>query len=352
MPETPNAPATRRSHRARDSGVFVPTSIWAAVFSPGLPVIAFITIELVTTVLDVPGSRAGLMKWIVVAGAVAVSAAYYLYRSRRNARTPQADAALRRLAQARGMRAVPLGSVPAHLKQALGVVGRGTVRDGLVSTHAPDVRIGTVERGSASGDRGYVQDWGFLAIRLGTALPNILLESRSGRTLFDAANPLAAPRGDQELSLEGDFDDHFRLVCPAGYERDALYIFTPDLMALLIDEAHDFSVQLIDDVIVFSSPSAFDLGDAALTERLFRIVDVVGAKALRQVARYSDDRSTVDGTVAEPGRRLVRRVPRWPVLALWYSLNAALGIAIAVAVLVAVLGPDPSLWAGEDSLFD
>ena len=350
MQQTPEAPA-RRSHRARGSGVFVPTSIWAAVFSPGLAVVAYLAIELATSVLDVAEGDAGLMKAVVVAGAVAVSAGYWLYRSRRYARNPRADAAVQAVADAHGMRVVPLASVPDHLTQAFGVVGRGTVRNALVSTTGPDVRIGTVERSSAADRRGYVQDWGFLAIRLGTSLPNIQLESRSGRTMFDAGSPLAAPRGDQELSLEGDFDDHFRLVCPVGYERDALYIFTPDLMALLIDEAHDFSVQLIDDVMVFSSPTPFDLADRALTDRLFRIVDIVGAKALRQVARYSDDRSAVAGTVAEPGRRLARRVPRWPVLTLWYALNVALGLAIAAAVLVAVLGSDPSQWAGEDPLF-
>jgi len=329
----------------------VPTSIWAAVFSPALAVIAYVAIELTTSVLDVAEGEAGLMKAIVVVGAVAVSAGYWTYRSRRNARTPRADAAVQAVADARGMQVVPLASVPDHLKQAFGVVGRGTVRNALVSTSGPDVRIGTLERSSAADHRGYVQDWGFLAIRLGTSLPNIQLLSRSGRAMLDADSPLAAPRGDQELSLEGDFDDHFRLLCPVGYERDALYIFTPNLMALLIDEAHDFSVQLIDDVIVFSSPSAFDLSDSALTDRLFRIVDIVGAKALSRVARYSDDRSTVDGVVAEPGRRLVRRVPRWPVLTLWYTLNVALGLAIAAAALVVVLGSDPSQWAGEDPLF-
>ena len=37
----------------------------------------------------------------------------------------------------------------------------------------------------------------------------------------------------QVLSLEGDFDRYFTLYCPKEYERDALYVFTPDLMALL-----------------------------------------------------------------------------------------------------------------------
>ncbi len=50
-----------------------------------------------------------------------------------------------------------------------------------------------------------------------------------------------------ELELEGDFGKHFELHVPAGYERDALYVLTPDVMQVLIDEAADRRVEIVDD---------------------------------------------------------------------------------------------------------
>lgn len=49
---------------------------------------------------------------------------------------------------------------------------------------------------------------------------------------------------DQVLSLEGDFDRYFTPYCPKQYERDALSVFTPDLMALCIDEAAPFDIEI------------------------------------------------------------------------------------------------------------
>jgi hypothetical protein len=235
--------------------------------------------------------------------------------------------------------------VPQLLVDAFGPLNGGKVRNLLSSTAGGELRIGTFERFSAPNDEGYVQDWGFLGMRLAHSLPNILLLARGDGPAFGGGDAASTPVGSQRLRLEGDFDDTFALYCPKGYESDALYLFTPDLMALLIDEAGGLSVQLLDDALVFYSPKAIDFRDAALVERLFRIVDEVGAKAIRGAARYRDDRAVEAGAVAPGGRRLRRRIPRWPTLVLWYSANFVFGLAIAVLALVIRLGPDPWQWA-------
>jgi hypothetical protein len=86
---------------------------------------------------------------------------------------------------------------------------------------------------------------GYCALRLPVALPNILLQSEEGprRPLHTSA----ALRETQVLSLEGDFDRYFRLYCPEGYERDALYLFTPDVMARLVDHLRGLDVEIVDD---------------------------------------------------------------------------------------------------------
>lgn len=146
------------------------------------------------------------------------------------------------------------------------------------------------------------RSYGYLALQLERSLPQFVLDStRNDRTFSTIPMPIA---GGQQLRLEGDFDRYFRLHCPTGYERDALYVFTPDLMALLIDETGDFDVEIVDDML-FVYATALDVHDAAVWVRFERIINVLGAKALDRTDLYADDRSgDARGTVAEGGRRL------------------------------------------------
>ncbi|MGV8885449.1 MAG: hypothetical protein ACOH1T_07660 [Microbacteriaceae bacterium] len=132
--------------------------------------------------------------------------------------------------------------------------------------------------------------YGYVSLQLETMLPHLVLDSRRNIGRFGGSSIPMPIAGGQTLSLEGDFDTYFRLHCPAGYERDALYVFTPDLMALLIDETGDFDVEIVDDRLFIYAHAAFDLSSAELWMRLDRIRSVVGAKALRQTERYRDDR--------------------------------------------------------------
>lgn len=130
---------------------------------------------------------------------------------------------------------------------------------------------------------------GFAAIRLERPLPHIVLDLRDD-TGFSGASiiPFRFDR-DQVVSLEGDFDRYFTLYCPSGYERDALSVFTPDLMALLIDESDPFDVEIVDDWVFFYSIRAFDVDEPATWQRLFRIRDTIVAKLERAYGRYRDD---------------------------------------------------------------
>jgi hypothetical protein len=144
---------------------------------------------------------------------------------------------------------------------------------------------------------------GFVAVRLDSRLPHMLLKARANDGA-SAALPIGIDRR-QSLSLEGDFDRFFTLYCPADYETDALYVFAPDLMALLIDEAASFDVEIVDEWLFVYSPVDFSGATRATWERLFRIVDVLGAKTLRQTSRYSDDRMPPGPqAVGRRGRRL------------------------------------------------
>ena len=148
--------------------------------------------------------------------------------------------------------------------------------------------------------------YGYIAIQLERAVPQLVLDAkRNGDSI-----PMAIGGG-QTLSLEGDFDQHFTLYAPRGYERDALYIMTPDLMALLIDETGDLDVEVVDDMLFVYATAPFDLRSEAVWQRIGRIRDIVGAKAIRQTDYYSDDRQAALSSehraaapIGEQGRRL------------------------------------------------
>ena len=170
--------------------------------------------------------------------------------------------------------------------------------------------FGNYQYTTGSGKNRTTHHWGFLALQLDRAVPHMLLDSRANNGLFGSTNLPAVFARDQVLSLEGDFNKHFTLYCPKEYERDALYVFTPDLMALLIDEAAPFDVEIVDRWMFVYSARAFPLAEPSVYQRLLSIVTTVGAKTLTQTDRYVDERvgEFAANMVAPQGKRLRRGV--------------------------------------------
>lgn len=127
----------------------------------------------------------------------------------------------------------------------------------------------------------------FVAIPLRRHVPNIVLLGRGLGMLKLAGVGLA---GRQRLSLEGDFDKTFTLYCPEGYERDALEIFTPNLMQRLMDTTGGCDVELVDDwMFVYSRPGRYHSADAlAAVEQATQLVQ---STVERQTSRYTDERA-------------------------------------------------------------
>lgn len=131
-----------------------------------------------------------------------------------------------------------------------------------------------------------------------------------GKNRILAQSDLEPLAKEQILSLEGDFDKYFTLYCPIGYEQDALYIFAPDLMALLIDRSARFDVEIVDNWMFVYHNRDFDLRHPFVHQKLLGITDTVAAKALSQTNRYRDDRreSFRERGVAPAGRRLATTI--------------------------------------------
>jgi hypothetical protein len=124
-------------------------------------------------------------------------------------------------------------------------------------------------------------------LRLPVALPNILLQSEEGprRPLHTSA----ALRETQVLKLEGDFDRFFRLYCPEGYERDALYLFTPDVMARLVDHLRGLDVEIVDDWMFLITARDLITDRAERWEALAAAVDALDDR-IERWGRWRDER--------------------------------------------------------------
>jgi hypothetical protein len=164
------------------------------------------------------------------------------------------------------------------------------------------VMFGNVLPAGNGGEAHAPYGWGFLAVHLDARVPRMTLVPRGSRASFRA--PLQAYARNQMMSLEGDFDKHFQLYAPTDYSRDALYVITPDLMALLIDHLPGSYVETFDDTLVVITREPYDFRKPAAWHQLNLLLETVIPKAVRQTRNYRDARSDVHGHITAAGSRL------------------------------------------------
>lgn len=151
---------------------------------------------------------------------------------------------------------------------------------------------------TGSGKNQQTHHWGYVAVKLDTPLPHIVLDATSNNGLFGSNLPQTFDK-DQRLSLEGDFDRFFSLYCPADYERDALYLFTPDIMARFIDNAAALDVEIVDDWLFLYAKRDFSTLDPQTWAWLFSVVGALLDK-FAQWARWRDERLAAAAATSIP----------------------------------------------------
>ncbi|WP_292835229.1 hypothetical protein [Microbacterium sp.] len=221
---------------------------------------------------------------LLAVAAVAVVLVTRLVRGTKGERWWRLD----RFAQANGMTWYP--SAPKPPLPGM-IFGRGSAReatDVLRGTTPRFVEFGNYRYTTGSGNDRTTHRWGYVAVKLSTPLPHIVLDATRNNALLGSNLPASFDK-DQRLSLEGDFDQHFTLYCPEGYERDALYLFTPDIMARFIDSAAALDVEIVDDWMFLYGRREFSTLDPATWAWLFSAVAAVLDK-FAQWERWRDDR--------------------------------------------------------------
>ncbi|MFS0865993.1 hypothetical protein AB3M83_01490 [Microbacterium sp. 179-B 1A2 NHS] len=195
---------------------------------------------------------------------------------------------LDRFAAANGMTWFPRAPNPPLPGMIFGVGSSRAASDVLRGDTPRFVEFANYRYTTGSGKNRTTHRWGYVAIKLASPLPHIVLDAEGNNGLFGSNLPRVFDR-DQRLSLEGDFDRHFALYCPAGYEQDALYLFTPDIMARFIDHAAQLDVEIVDDWLFLYAKRDFSTLDPATWAWLFSVVGALLDK-LGQWERWRDDR--------------------------------------------------------------
>lgn len=193
----------------------------------------------------------------------------------------------------------------------------------LIDARAAEVPFDTVERTFVVGDGEGSTLHTVRAVRipLPSEAPRITVRSRRGGGALTVLPQ--RPRGRSVLTLEGNFSDVFEVSVPAGYETDALYVLTPDLMAVLLDASADLDLEIVDSTLHVYFP-AVDLTDAGELARFLFVISVLHDRFGRRTLRYRDDNAPpldpavhrrAGDTLAAQARTVDTRVRWLPVIA-------------------------------------
>lgn len=175
----------------------------------------------------------------------------------------------------------------------------------------PDgLQIANYQYTTGSGKNRSVHRWGYMMLELPRRLPHMVLDAKKNN-IFGSRWSNLPDYFDKEqvLKLEGNFNNSYTLFAPQQYERDALTVFTPDVMAALIDANAEYDVELVDDKLILYSSKRFNLKDSANWQKLLTIADVIGQEVSHQSKTYADERvgSRQANIISEPGRRLQKK---------------------------------------------
>lgn len=217
--------------------------------------------------------------------------------------------------------------------------GGYAVRHHLIGVGVESARFRSLPDDSGYHSAGLIDSFTFIRFTLPTSVPHLVVTSRSSSALNAAGRAIS---GGRALRGSIEFDSSFTLHCPADYERDALYIFTPDLLALMIDVAPGCDLELVDDTAYLYMSREPKLWDERVATDLLAVVELLRRKLDRQTRHYVDERSSADSSpagspaVAVGGARLAtRRSTRGALLAAIVWLP---GIAVVVAIIAQAFG--------------
>lgn len=141
----------------------------------------------------------------------------------------------------------------------------------------------SVSRGQ---ERATIQrPFAFIELPLPASVPHIVLANRK----HSIVPTLGLGRGAARMELEGDFAKTFRLIVPEGYQQDALYIFTPDLMARVLDLGSGAEIELVSDRLYVYLPSRTRFDRAETMAAAVTLAEEFHRRFTARTELYRDD---------------------------------------------------------------
>ncbi|MWJ18186.1 hypothetical protein DOU17_04490 [Clavibacter michiganensis subsp. michiganensis] len=295
------------------------------------------------------GDALGMTVFAIPLFGAGVFFAWRLIRTRRRRSRIRSHYRLARFGRINGLSYTPGPVSDGHMGSA--ARGMSVTRVMRPRTARP-VEFGNHELSRGSRASGITQYGGYAMIGLRRELPHIQVISNRTR-LRRALTPTVDVARSQRLELEGDFDRHAALYCPDGYERDALYLFTPDVMAVLVDRVRGFDVEIRGDRLLLRSPADIVTLDP---DRWHDVIDATAALMAKvdRWERWRDDRlRSLEGeersvltasdealAVPEPGKARRRGRRRRGVAAAGRRLRMrpTLGLLLLIALAAVFLG--------------
>lgn len=199
--------------------------------------------------------------------------------------------------------------------------------EALVLPNGHEIGNYTYSTGSGRSRRTYY--WHYMRVKLVRRLPHMLLDARKNNVLRGKYSNLPTSfKKDQIMTLEGNFNDFFTLYAPKGYERDAMYVFTPDVMAALIDFGADHDIEVVDDNLIFYKKGTKNLTKEKVLTEALSVINRVSSEIIDQGDYYADDRvgDRAANSIANQGRRLKSRWSVATILIILFFITAVAGL--------------------------
>lgn len=343
----------RRAHpEAEGIGVKARTALMVVIAGASALMVVLLAGIMAETLQEGAPDAASEAAWQALIGALPaillVVFGSWVIRSRERRGGYRAHLRLARFAEANGMTYLPGPMSDGHFGSARRYFDLTRV---MRPTSAPGVEFGNHEIVTAGRREGAPRFGGYAMIRLAHEMPHIRVIARRG-PLRRALTMMSRPEREQRLSLEGDVDRHFALYCPAGSERDALYLFTPDILALLIDRVRGLDVEVVGDRLLLTSSDDVVTRDPERWRDVIEATTALVAKVDRwerwraDPIEHPDDPSALDAVLRamglpEPDRasrpRPVRRLRMTPTLGGVIAVGVPLLLFAAGIVAVLVL---------------
>jgi hypothetical protein len=333
----------RRAHpEAEGIGVTARTFLMASLAGVGALMVVLLASIMAETLQEGAPDAAAEASWQALIAAVPlivlVVFGSWVIRSRGRRGGYRAHLRLVRFAEANGMTYLPGPMSDGHFGSARRYFDLTRV---MRPAAASGVEFGNHEIVTAGRREGAPRFGGYAMIPLAHEMPHIRVIARRG-IVRRALTSMSRPDREQRLSLEGDFDRHYALYCPAGSERDALYLFTPDILAVLIDRVRGLDVEVVGDRLLLTS---FDDVVTRDPERWRDVIEAVTA-LVAKVDRWerwradplerAEDPLALDAVLAAVGLPGSGRATR-PRPARRLRMTPTLGGVIAVGVPLLLL---------------